>query len=79
MVVTRKKPVSDIGAFIDAAPDAVPMFKPPAPAKPIKTAGNKSIITLSISPDVLTRLDAWAAKRGMSRAAAVSFAVSLLD
>ena len=80
MAITPKKkdiekPASDkaADAFIEGAPDAN------SPAKSIKTLGRKSIISLSIDPGVLARLDEWAKKHGMSRAAAVSFAVSNLD
>lgn len=81
MVITRKKTVNKNDAdkaasnFISGAPDAPQVL----PQKVIKTLGRKSIITLSINPDVLARLDAWAKARGMSRAAAVSFAVSNLE
>jgi hypothetical protein len=81
MAITRKKEVKkddvDKAAadFIGGAPDA-----PQVPQhKAIKTLGRKSIITLSINPDVLARLDAWAKAHGLSRAAAVSFAVSNLE
>lgn len=81
MAITRKKTVEKSDAdkaasnFISGAPDSPRDI----PQKVIKTLGRKSIITLSISPDVLARLDAWAKARGMSRAAAVSFAVSNLE
>ena len=68
MTIAKKPANAD--AFIAAAPDA---------AKTIKTAGRKLIITVSIAPDVLATVDAWAKARGMSRAAALSFAVSLLQ
>ena len=71
-----------LAAFINGAPDAQPDPTPKAPAgqvKPIKTAGQKSIITVSISPDLLAKLDDWAARRGMSRAAAIALAVANLD
>jgi hypothetical protein len=80
MAITRKRqnePVNIEKAtsdFISGAPDASQTLQ----RKTIKTLGRKSIITLSISPDVLASLDAWAKARGMSRAAAVSFAVSNL-
>jgi hypothetical protein len=57
-------------AFIAGAPDA---------QKTIKRAGKKAIITVSIAPEMLAKVDAWAAARGMSRAAAISFAISNLD
>ncbi len=83
MAITKKKvPPSSpapesVDAFIAGAPDA--RSEDPVPPKTIKKAGRKSIITLSIDPDLLARLDAWAKSRGMSRAAAVAFAVSNLD
>ena len=75
MAITPKKavkPASEkaVRDFISGAPDA---------KKSIKTIGRKSIITLSIDPAVLARLDHWAKTRGMSRGAAVSFAVSNLE
>ena len=80
MAITRKKTdaVKTAESFIAGAPDAVPTPSVEA-VKTIKKLGRKSIITLSIDPDLLARLDAWAKARGMSRAAAVSFAVSNLD
>jgi len=60
-------------AFIAGAPDA----QRPEP-KTIKQSGRKAIITVSIDPRVLADLDAWAAERGLSRAAAISLAVSQL-
>ena len=77
MAITRKKAdaAQVAESFIAGAPDA----KPTDEVKTIKKLGRKSIITLSIDPDLLARLDAWAKARGMSRAAAVSFAVSNLD
>lgn len=59
--------------FINGAPDA---RQTPTKTTHI-TRGNKSIITLSIDPGVLARLDAWAKERGMSRAAVVTDAVNL--
>ncbi len=81
MGITPKKdivPAAAADAFIAGAPDARPE-EGLAPAKKIKTSGRKSIITLSIDTAVLARLDAWAKARGLSRAAAVSFAVSNLE
>jgi hypothetical protein len=79
----RKKPQAPaavpagdaLDQFIAGAPDAAPA----APQKKIKRAGRKAIITLSMDPELLAKLDAWAASRGLSRAAAVSFAVGNLD
>lgn len=72
MAIVRKKAAAETtaDAFIEAAPDG---------KKPIKTAGRKSIISVSIAPEMLAKVDAWAKARGMSRAAAISFAISNLD
>lgn len=72
MAIVKKKAAVEAtaGAFIDAAPDG---------KKTIKMAGRKSIITVSIAPEMLSKVDAWAQARGMSRAAAISFAISNLD
>lgn len=83
MGITQKRekkvvPAAAADAFIAGAPDARPAEEG-VPVKSIKKSGRKSIITLSIDPVVLARLDAWAKARGLSRAAAVSFAVSNLD
>lgn len=40
--------------------------------------GKKHVISVSIAPHVLSRVDEWAAKRGMSRPAAIAFALNLL-
>lgn len=40
--------------------------------------GQKHVISVSIAPHVLSRVDEWAAKRGMSRPAAIAFALNLL-
>jgi hypothetical protein len=73
MAITKRRtaPEEQAQAFIEGAPDGM--------KRAIKTLGKKSIITLSIDPDVLARLDAWAKSRGLSRAAAVSLAVSSLE
>lgn len=73
MAIVRKKAAlseATAEAFIEAAPDG---------KKTIKTAGRKSIISVSIAPEMLAKVDAWAKARGMSRAAAISFAISNLD
>jgi len=43
-----------------------------------KVLPKKRVLALSLDPGVLSRLNAWAKERGMSRSATVSFAVSLL-
>jgi len=40
--------------------------------------GKKHVISVSIAPHVLSRVDEWAAKKGMSRPAAIAFALNLL-
>jgi len=73
MAIVKKKTAAaeaTAESFIDAAPDG---------KKTIKTAGRKSIISVSIAPEMLAKIDAWAKARGMSRAAAISFAISNLD
>lgn len=73
MAIVKKKAATveaTAAAFIDKAPDG---------KKTIKTAGRKLIITVSIAPEMLSKVDAWAGARGMSRAAAISFAISNLD
>lgn len=56
-----------------------PPAKPPvAPIKTRRTVGKKNILSVPMSPDVVSRLDAWAADHGMSRAAALTYASSLL-
>jgi chromosome partitioning protein len=59
----------DIKDFIDQAPDG---------RKSIKRTGKKSVITVTIDPAVLERLDNWAQGRGISRAAAIAVAVAKL-
>lgn len=67
-------------AFISRAPDAVNAgAAKPMPRRDIKTVGNKAVITVTINPTLLAQLDAWANARGMSRAAAISYAVGSLD
>ena len=73
MSITKKPPKS-ADEFIAGAPDS----KAAEPQRQIKTAGRKAIITLSIDHTLLAKIDAWAKQRGMSRAAAISFAVSNL-
>ncbi len=59
----------DIKDFIEQAPDG---------RKSIKRAARKSVITVTIDPAVLERLDDWAQGRGISRAAAIAVAVAKL-
>lgn len=78
MAIT-KKPSNLISEnnFIAGAPDA--RNESDVQVKQIKKLGHKSIITLSIDPSVLANLDAWAKRKGISRAAAVSIAVGALE
>ena len=73
MAKLRKPDVSplqaDIDDFIDQEPDG---------RKLIKRTGRKCAITVSIDPEVLDRLDDWARRRGISRAAAIAVAVAKL-
>lgn len=56
-------------AFISAAPDAeVPRVKG-------VRKGNRQQISLTISPDLLNRVDALAAELGQSRAAVINMAI----
>lgn len=80
MAITPRKtvrPAASADAFISAAPDAAAQAAAPA-AKTIRKTGKKLIITVSIDPGVLEKVDAWATSRGMSRAAALTYAASLL-
>lgn len=73
MAIAKKK-----AAAVEATPEAFIAGAPDA-QKTIKRAGKKAIITVSIAPEMLAKVDAWAAQRGMSRAAAISFAISNLN
>ncbi|TCS32910.1 hypothetical protein EDC30_11921 [Paucimonas lemoignei] len=53
-----------------------PAFSPEK--KKVKKAGCKQVITLTISPATLARIDDWARNQGISRAAAVAVAISKL-
>lgn len=52
---------------------------PAVPARTIRSVGAKKIISLSIDPEVLATLDAWAKHRGVSRAAAIAVACASLQ
>ena len=60
-------------AFIGRAPDAAaaPSVSPPA-------RKNKVQIAITIAPDLLATVDALAARKGLSRAAAISLACAEL-
>lgn len=87
----RKKNAITAEDFISGAPDASKAVAalateavgsgtavPAAPTKTRRTVGKKNILSVPMSPDVVARLDAWAAEHGMSRAAALTYASSLL-
>jgi hypothetical protein len=63
MAITPRKSIAravTADTFIGGAPDAV--LQPAAPAqKLIRKTGKKNIITVSIDPDVLAKVDEWAA------------------
>lgn len=72
-----QKPVEKaaaIEAFIGGAPDAA--TQAPAPQRVRK--GKKLQITLTISEDMLARVDAKAAQIGQSRAAVINLAIAQL-
>lgn len=65
MAITRPKaPSAD--AFVQGAPDAV--------RKGVRK-GRKEQITLTIAPDLLAKVDDYAARRGQSRAAMINMAI----
>lgn len=77
MTITKRTPKVDASAFIEGAPDAP---RPPAEKeKKVRMLGHKAIVTISIDPAVLAKADSWAKRRGLSRSAAIAFAVSALQ
>ena len=87
MAITRPthktpKPMPSADDFINAAPDG---SVSPAPATSPRTRkrtmkGNKEQISLTISVDLVDRLDAMAIKVGQTRAALINMAIyQLLD
>ena len=65
MAITRPK-ASSADAFVQGAPDA--------PRKGVRK-GKKEQITLTIAPDLLAKVDDYAAQRGQSRAAMINMAI----
>ncbi|MCG9027361.1 ribbon-helix-helix domain-containing protein [Laribacter hongkongensis] len=68
--------------FINAAPDGTVSRAPATPARARKRTmkGNKEQISLTISVELVDRLDAMAAKVGQTRAALINMAIyQLLD
>lgn len=76
MSLTRKVKPEVAASFIAAAPDAGAVA--PAAAAPAAETERvkKTAISLTLRPELLAAVDAIAAKRGISRAAAISTAVS---
>lgn len=60
-----------VDAFIGGAPDAAPV---PKAVKGVML-GHKRQITLTISPELLARVDALAGQIGQSRAAVINLAI----
>jgi hypothetical protein len=69
MAILKKKPALTAESFINAAPDA------PAAKASIKNSGNKKLISVTVTPELLQEFDAWAKARSMSRAAGIGFAM----
>jgi nucleoid-associated protein YgaU len=89
MALTKKPArAASIDAFIQGAPDAAQataaapaaaVAKPAAPiAEPAPKASRKQGISVTIQPALLAQLDDTANRMGLSRAAAISLAVSRL-
>ena len=71
MAITRPKPKNTqeaTDAFISGAPDAE------ARPRGVKK-GNKQQISLTISPELLAKVDTLAARMGQSRAAVINLAI----
>ncbi len=66
--------IDPLAAFIEAAPDA----KPATPSKTVKMSGSKAIISVSLAPEILQKLDEWAKVQGVSRSAAIITAIKKL-
>lgn len=78
MALTKRpntKPALDAEKFIAGAPDAGAAHQ----AEPIEQAkAKREQISLTIDPALLAKVDAWAKRKGMSRAAAFAFAAASL-
>lgn len=80
MAITKRpdaRKAAAIEQFIGRAPDAAP-FQAPADAgtAPTPARRKKETISLGIDPKLLARVDAVAARLGVSRAAAIAMAAS---
>ena len=71
MIVKPKGKPAAADAFIAGAPDAAPV---PKTVKGVML-GNKRQITLTISPELLARVDELARQIGQSRAAVINLAI----
>ena len=69
MAITMPKSQA-VDNFIAAAPDSGP-----APCKGV-TRGKREQITHTLPPELLTKIDAQAKKRGMTRAGFINFSIS---
>lgn len=75
---------ANIDEFINAAPDAVPAAAPAAKpqSKAVEPApsagGRKKLMSVTMQPHLIAQLDEVAQRMGLSRAAAISLAVSRL-
>ena len=66
MAVQRKKAASAVEAPAEPTPAAMPHRR-------------KTVVSVGLTPEMLARVDEWAQRHGMSRAAAISYAISNLE
>lgn len=52
---------------------------PAAEVPPTVPHRRKVVVSVGLAPELLVKVDEWAQRHGMSRAAAVSFAISNLE
>ncbi len=71
MAIVKPKGKASVDAFIGGAPDATPVVRM---AKGVML-GNKRQISLTISPELLARVDELAGQIGQSRAAVINLAI----
>ncbi len=74
MAIQRKPQKKSADEFIQAAPDAQPVEEKDSYEKGIKK-GNKRQISLTISPELLKRVDEVAQRTGQARAAVINLAI----
>lgn len=58
---------------------AVPAAEAPAEPAPAAQHRRKVVVSVGLAPELLAKVDDWAQRHGMSRAAAISFAISNLE